>query len=339
MNCAICGFPLTSSHTVCPRCGARAVSAGGYAIPDTSPPQAFTPFQPSFANPGQDARAGGSYVDSAMSQANWNTLSPSWQAAMTPMPSQEAPTGSGMGNSTPQHNHYGPTGAYGQGGEQGQHPLYLTPSGSVEPSLGTYNALPQTPPVTTSGMRRPRSSRFGFTIAGLCLICGALILVFVYFLAPGLDTASNQSSTTNNPISVPTVSPSPTVAASPTPTFPGQQYISDAQMASQVDTTTAQPIMLATTFKAGQRIYVTFNVHAPNDGPGGVCLLWYLNDKLIPTSAYNFSVNSSTSAYSYFTIDSAGNGSVEIYWLASPQSTCADPTKLLGTRLQFTITS
>src|SRR6202043_898815 len=98
-------------------------------------------------------------------------------------------------------------------------------------------------------------TRLGFTAAALCVIAGGLLLVFVFFLAA--DASGNPSSgvgsvntqhTSISPISQPP-SPSPTNVPSPTAmSFPGQQYISNAQMASQINTQTAQPTQLSTTF-------------------------------------------------------------------------------------------
>ena len=349
MKCSICGFPLSPSHTNCPKCGASYASAGEQTVQGASTPQGSVP--PLFMGMGQqEHHADGAYVDIATPQVAWNSQPPTWNMSSQPQSSQTTPstfqTGeNGAYNYYNQANMYEQGGQYGQYGqyshvaEQQQGQLYAPQAATAEPSLASYNVLPQTPYASLHDGRRPHSPRLGFTIAGLCLICGALILVFVYFLATGLNASSSQAAlTSTKPTSVPTAQPSPTAAISPTPTFPGQQYVSNAQMASKVDTATAQPITLATTFKAGERIYVTFNVHTPNNGAGGVCLLWYLNGQMLPGSAFAFPVSSSTSAYSYSAINTAGSGTVEVYWTASAQPSCSDPNKVLGTRLQFTVT-
>lgn len=331
MKCSMCGFPLSPSRTSCPRCGASYAAANEQMVQGATTSQGSASQQPPFMNVGQNVHAGGAYVDIATPQPAWNNPSP--QITPSAFPSGE----NGAYNYYNQANLYGQEEQHGYVAEQQQGQFYSSQTAAGEPLLGGYGALPQTPYAQLHDGQRARSPRLGFTIAGLCLICGALILVFVYFLAADLNATSSRTSlTSTTTTNAPTAQPSPT--PSPTPTFPGQQYISNAQMASKVDTTTAQPIILATTFKAGQRIYVTFNVHTPNNGAGGVCLLWYLDGQSLPGSAFAFPVSSSTSAYSYSAIKTAGAGTVEVYWTASPQPSCSDPNKVLGTRLQFTVT-
>jgi hypothetical protein len=121
------------------------------------------------------------------------------------------------------------------------------------------------------------------------------------------------------------------LAVTPTPAFPGQQYIDNAQVAGSVNTKTAQPIQLATTFKVSQQIFVTFAVH-PGGRNGAVCLLWYLNSHQF--THYEFLANgNATPAYSYAYPGSAGAGYVEIYWAST--TACAD--KVLAQHVNFTV--
>ena len=184
-----------------------------------------------------------------------------------------------------------------------------------------------------------RTSNTGFILAGLCVITGGLILVFVYFMASGLPSTNTTSASMGAPTTTsgtlpsattvpwPTVLPSPTVGA-----FPGQQYIDNAQMASMVNTNTAQPLQTTTRFKVNQRIYVTFNIH-PNGKSGAVCLLWYLNSRIV--TQYPFAVTAAANAgYSYAIYGTAGESYVEIYWASS--TTCSD--KILAQHVNFTVT-
>ena len=194
------------------------------------------------------------------------------------------------------------------------------------------------PDMQTSKYRR---SNAGFIVAGLCVITGALILVFVYFMALGLPSTNTTSAyagipeATSTILASPTAGvPSPTALPSPTlGTFPAQQYIDNPQMASKVNTNTAQPLKTATTFKVNQKIYVTFNIH-PNRKGGAVCLLWYLNSRIV--TQYPFAVTASANAgFSYAIYGGAGGGYVEIYWASS--TACSD--KILAERVNFTVTS
>src|SRR5205085_420853 len=87
--------------------------------------------------------------------------------------------------------------------------------------------------------RPPKRSKnnLGFIVAGLCVITGGLILVFVYFMALGSPGNSNSTSTvkTNTATnSSPIAAPSPVSSPTATP-FPGQKYIDHAQLASSID--------------------------------------------------------------------------------------------------------
>jgi hypothetical protein len=182
-------------------------------------------------------------------------------------------------------------------------------------------------------------TRLGFTAAALCVIAGGLLLLFVFFLAasaPGNPSSGVGSANTQHTSISPTPqppSPSPTNAPSPTAmSFPGQQYISNAQMASQINTQTTQPTQLSTTFMVNQKIYVTFQLH-PAGQSGAVCLLWYLNGRQV--TGYNFAVGQySSGSYSYAIYGGSGTGTVEVYWASS--TSCAD--KQLAQRVNFTVT-
>ncbi len=180
----------------------------------------------------------------------------------------------------------------------------------------------------------------GFVIAGLCVIAGGLLLVFVYFMGLSLPQTNSLSVTGITPAATQTVMLSPTAAkATPTsvssPTqgaFPGMQYISDPQMASSVNTATAQPLRASTTFAVKQKIYVTFDIH-PNGRSGAVCLVWYLNNNVV--TQFAFAVTTGAGAgYSYAIYGSAGPSYVQISWAST--TACSD--SLLAQQVSFTVT-
>jgi hypothetical protein len=184
-------------------------------------------------------------------------------------------------------------------------------------------------------------SNLGFIVAALCVISGGLILAFVYFLAMGLPATPTTGAYPPTPAATrnmlaaspttPTLSPT-SVPSPPAVAPPGQQYIDNSQMASFVNTTTAQPLQLTTTFKVNQKIYVTFNIH-PNGKNGAVCLFWYLNKKNV--TQFPFPVTASAKAgYSYAIYGGTGPAYVEIYWAST--MTCSD--KILAQHVNFTVT-
>jgi hypothetical protein len=187
--------------------------------------------------------------------------------------------------------------------------------------------------------RGKRGGQLGFTIAGLCVITGALLLIFVYIISMELPQNSASLSTVTPTIAPtvharPTTTTSPAASPSPATAFPGQQYITNPQMASAVDTNTAQPLQTATTFPVGKPVYVTFLVH-PNGQAGEVCLSWYLNGQF--TSKFSFAIPNvaSTTAYSYTYYQTGGSAYVELSW--SNSANCSNA--LLAQRVHFTVQS
>ncbi|GAC1398401.1 MAG: hypothetical protein NVS4B12_00220 [Ktedonobacteraceae bacterium] len=211
-----------------------------------------------------------------------------------------------------------------------------TPSNVQEPQA--FSSLPRT---------SKRSTNIGFGLAGLCIFVACLLLLFVYFMEQNLPqpTRSLSSRLVRAPSSVvaqntPVIDLSPTAtiptASTASPTYPGQQYISNAHTASAVNILTAQPTVLATTFKVGQKIYVTFDVH-PSGHIGSICLLWFINGTQFTSYPFALHSTSTTLAYSYAATEFVGSGYTEIYWENAPS--CTDPNKLLGDLVDFTVTA
>jgi hypothetical protein len=183
--------------------------------------------------------------------------------------------------------------------------------------------------------------RFGFTIAGAFILTGTLLLIFVFLISLSLPVSSISSSQKAAPTittkakDTPTASETASPEATVSPTagaFPGQQFIDNGQTASAVNTNTATATQVTSSFKVHQQIYVTFAVHASQNGM--VCLMWFLNEKQF--DSYNFAMSGvSTSAYSYTTANTPGTGYVQIYWATKPD--CSDKT--LAQQINFTVTA
>jgi hypothetical protein len=339
MRCTNCGLPLSPTNTNlnCPRCHSSLVS-------EAKPVEVYPAQQYNNQAKGKSGELQGEIALQTQSQPPFSS-SPAWNttpqqnqpafppAAQTPFPQagqmwQPDPTPPLLPvtypDRVPQPMEAGVrlNSAHDMRGSRTAGMMYSKPI----------------PAMRTSTHRR---SNVGFILAGLCVITGGLILVFVYFMASGLPSTSTTGASRGIPTASSTILASPTTGipsptALPSPTmgaFPGQQYIDNPQMASMVNTNTAQPLQTTTTFKVNQRIYVTFNIH-PNGKGGAVCLLWYLNRKIV--TQFPFAVTASANAgYSYAIYGGAGGGYVEIYWASS--TACSD--KILAERVNFTVTS
>ncbi len=216
------------------------------------------------------------------------------------------------------------------------YPYSPTPQQASQPGFAPGPPQQGTPP------RNPLNTKVGFVVAGLCILAGGMLLIFVYFLAIGLpgsnsnNTNNTTTATSTSNVSTPTTTTAPTATAalSPTtPVYPGQQYIDNAQMANSVDPNSLQPTQLTTTFKIGQKIYVTFHVHPPGHS-GVVCLVWYLNNQQVTNFNLPVSANSKYS-YAYSIYGRSGTAYVELYWASTTQ--CAD--QVLAQHVDFTVTN
>jgi hypothetical protein len=314
MKCTSCGLPLSPSrtNTNCPRCGTP-ISSGQKG--SSTPVQQFQ-------------------------QAYWGNAGFAQPGAGTPLPNNQwAQTAQSSPYNTPPPQMPG----Y-QPGVQQQFPQQMPQQGAQPGQMWFQGPVSQpgfapgtTLPPQANPPRYSRNTKLGFTVAGLCVLTGGLILIVVYFLAIGLPGGSPNSPATasNTPTgSIPTTAPTATTALSPTATiYPGQQYIYNAQMASAIDPNSFQPTQLTTTFKTNQKVYVTFQLH-PTGQSGAICLLWYLNGSQAFHYSFSAGANSKLS-YAWFTYGQAGTAYVELYWASTTQ--CTD--KILAQHVDFTVTN
>jgi hypothetical protein len=223
-----------------------------------------------------------------------------------------------------------------------------TSSSSSPPVSYPTNNLPTRPEPLLA--RKPYSSaqssakrtRMGFTIAGLCIIAGSLLLVFVYLIEQGVLpggrtttlSAIQPSSTArlDQTAIVTQTPPSSTPATTPTPTLPGQDLLDTSVLSSSFNEQTGQILQQSTDFKVNQKIYVIFSLH-----PGGnshlVCLDWYLNDLSVNKLAFQVNPAYNYKYYSFAFMSTSGKGHVDIS-LAST-TTCTDA--ILAQKLSFTV--
>ncbi len=332
MRCASCSLPLSPARTHCPGCGAANPEMPGRPHEHTTKRGEV----PQYAFPSPQNGNGFSAM-----QVNNHMQTPSIGAReVQQTASAQQMVYQSVGSDIPPFPDAGQL-WLPDGPPNGPAPDW-SPASQTRPTAQANAGGPPRRPKLTNGRS---SARLNFTISGLCVLTGGLILIFVYIISFSLPPASISSQqiaiatatavgfspTSQGPATNATATMQPTPAITPTMSLPGQQYIDTARMASSVNTATAQPIQLTNRFKIKQPIFVTFTLHPQNTG-GAVCLLWYLNQK--PFSHYAFSVYTTTqSAYSYAYAGSPGAGSVEIYWAST--TACAD--KALAQVVKFTV--
>jgi hypothetical protein len=325
MKCAHCGLPLPPTNTSksCPHCH----------FPLSSGPTPIVQQQP------QEQIGSQAWTGSAQA--------PIWGQAQhqSSPPPPSSPTWT-----TGPHQNQIPFPPVAQESFQSAENMRQSAPGGMPSAItnnNTYIAPNRTPgvmysaPTSAARPQAPRTSNLGFIVAALCVITGGLILVSVFFFAMGLPSAGTTTAYPATPLATrnitatspatptlsPTAIPSPTAGA-----FPGQQYIDNPQMASAVNFNTAQPLILTTSFKVNQKIFVTFNIH-PGGKNGAVCLYWYLNNKSV--TQFPFAVTANAKAgYSYAIYGGTGPAYVEIFWAST--TSCSD--KILAQHVTFTLT-
>ncbi len=311
MRCSRCDMPLSPAKTSCPRCG-TAVASGSFKEQGERP---FAFVQAS-AYQGQQNNSSviGTAVDVAPAQYNWVPQAKSVLETpfATVLPSPQTPLTSRL--------------------EDAQAATHIQDA----QAFSTLSPLPKAD---------NRSAGMGFGLAGLCTVLACLLLLFVYVIAQTLPPPDGSSSTRlanksslvaqNTPM-IDLSSTATTPAVSPTATYPGQQYIANAQTATAINVVTAQPTLPTSTFTVGQKIYITFDVH-PNGHTGAICLLWFINATQFASYPFALNTTNTTSAYSYAATRNAGPGYVEIYWENAPS--CIDPNKVLSDHIDFTVTA
>lgn len=316
MKCSSCGLPLSPARTNanCPRCGASP-NTGSKSAGAANPPNPV--FYESLSRASNGASAPPE-VGMSLQNGQWGQggqLSPSYNPSVAS--AAQAPV-------------------LQPGTQQTVQPGQMwLPASAINRSPMAEPGLPQRSPAPNFPQPpRNNRTRVGFLIAGLCIVVGGLLLVFVYFMAIGAgnNNAGNSGSATQT-VPSPTTGASPTSTPSPTATtYPGSQFIDNAQTSS-TPPSGSQPGQAASTFKVNQKFYVSFNVHTGGQN-GAICLVWYLNGQKAFTSNFALSANTRFS-YAYAIYGSPGPAYVELYWASN--TTCAN--QVLAQHVDFTITS
>ncbi|MBV9614224.1 MAG: hypothetical protein JO031_02070, partial [Ktedonobacteraceae bacterium] len=330
MRCTGCGLPLSPQRTHCPRCGKAAGEPGKQEEQVNN--------QAAMAQHAFSALQEGSNVPVRVETAQGQPASIAQQQASNQM-SDQMFYSSGTEQSPVQIN--------AQPSEQDR-TLLSSPeqlsnwrsasqpdqSSIIANELRPGEFQPSPRPPQRPGQTHSRLKvQPGFTIAGLCVLSGGLILVLVYIISlylPPLSGSSQSTSTTAKTSVSQNISPelqgglpantktSTPIPVTPTSALPGKTYIDNAQTASSIDPGTALPSQTAKTFNVSQKIYVTFTLHPVNSG--AVCLAWYVNQQQFSQFAFSVDVTSHN-AYSYAYAPTAGPASVNLYWASSDACT------------------
>jgi hypothetical protein len=332
MNCRSCGANLPPGSAFCTLCGAPTpyntqpsgsgsspqfdptVAAPQYGAPN-NPPQ-FDPTvmasPPPYGAPDAPPPPSTAYGAPAYG-------APSYDAPPPPTPSYQA-------------NQYSagapPVGGYGQ--------------------PGTYGAFQQPP--------KPRSRLglilgiIGGVLLLLCIGTCAVLYQVGKSSAPAINSLATTTSATETAAIATVTAASGTITTASTPitgsgqtTAPSGQpidptaasIITNPQAASAIDENTAKPTRLATTFKVGATMYVTFDLNLRGK-TGYTRAKWYAGNSLVHNGKI-LSIDDPDYVHVYlsWSYDSPGQGIAEVYWCS--QSDCSDGK--LAQVISFTISS
>lgn len=313
-RCVNCGLPLQPERNQanCPRCGAPLNAF------QEVPQQQFE--QAGWGNMGGMPQQNPWGQAAAPQQNPWGQVATPTPYNQYPQQNQDWQNGSGM----PGFN----------GGMSG-----------LQDGMGSgMQQTPFTPRRPAPSLKKKPSA--ALRIAIICFALSVLILGFLGVAALLNGGNSGKTANTGTPQVVATAtapasptatsaSASPTASASPSATgtaYPGQQYITSAQMVAN-DPTTNPGQQPATSFTVGSNMYVAFNVNPPSQG-GAVCSYWYLSGNQVTTYQQLIKAGSKSS-YTYAIYGSPGQAYVELYWASD--KTCSD--KVLAQHVDFTVTA
>ena len=335
MQCQHCGSQLSEGVAFCQQCG----------TPVPPPPSSIAPtiaaFPQSYNTPGSNPNYNPSSLPPtvAASPQSYNTPGSDVNYNPSAIPPTVAAAPPSYGSSGPYTN-YNPS-SPPSGGNQGYEappnpyantPYNQPPSGNMAPpppnNMPPYNmpfpnnnaAYAQGAPNFVATPVKPKSNVgliVGIVIAVLLVACvGSTVLV---------ASLAHTGSSENTSVSTPTPDVPSRNNIDPT----AASIVTNIQMASAVDTVSAQPKTLTKSFKTYTPIYSTFDLNLDNSGvssgdPGYVEAKFYLGTTLVSTSD-PLTIDDATIPGRYFSAEyyrASTSGSVELYWCK--QSTCSD---------------
>lgn len=356
MRCSQCGLPLSPSRSSsnCPRCGTpiSAYTPEQAKVESTPPstnafapgnPYQFSPANPytniNQSNPAASTMANNMYVPPT---PNWNDVNTfqnpgSPQVPFSSMQSPQMPFPTSENRQNIASSPSGQQATFPMAGSPLSPPTYSTSTMQNRPG----QPLPRKPYPAPRG--RSKTTRIGFTIAGLCILAGGFLLTFVYFIGQGFQpeggTTTTASTTQPSVTAIATQKPEPTIASTPTapavtttPILPGQNLLDTSVLGLGINSQTGQVVQQSTSFQVNQKIYVVLSLH-PGGNSHTICLNWYLNDQSVNMFSFEVDPTSNYNYYSFAAMSAPGNGRVEIS-LASTTS-CADAT--MAQKLSFTV--
>ncbi len=337
MNCRTCGAPLPPGAAFCTTCG----SPTPYNVESGAPPSnsydptiaASSPYNPTVAVPQQP------FPQQSFQQAPSTSYG-------TPSDPYGAPP--------PPQNPYNPPSGYGSYGAQG---VQNTPSAQGSYSAPQYGfpgqpgpGFPNQPGPGGYPIGQPgpygtptppkRRSRVGLIIGIVVLV---LVLACAGIVVAATMAAKNTASTvttTATPAATTgatAAAQAPTTATSDMPATSAivpaaAAILSNPKTASAVDQNLL-PTTQASTFKTGQKIYVTFVINSQGKN-GYIQIKWYQNGQSLTSDILAHHAENDRGYFS-LAYDEPGDGAAAMYWCV--KSNCSDAQ--LAQIVKFSVTA
>jgi hypothetical protein len=298
MQCRTCGAPLPPGAVNCPNCGAATPynqPVGSYDPTQRAgqvPPTSYggSPPPPPTDPYGGSSPYGGSPYDRTTGSSPYNAGYPS-----------QAPVPQGYPPQTPMQQGY---------------PQYSTPG---------FPQVPQTP---------PRNNNMTVIIAAVAVVVVVAVIIGVFALSnKGSGVSSTNMTATalaqntgTTPTSEATTAPTPTATQAQQTNALASQIISNAQTASAIDPDHYTPTKLTSTFKAGDTVYITYQIDVsnvtPKDGYFGNVMVKYYSDGSVYSKGTlddlkEDNTDTDRKVPAYFSVkdyEATADGKVELYW-------------------------
>lgn len=337
MNCRTCGAPLPSGAAFCTTCG----SATPYNVdPRAAAQKSYDPtvaassyqYDPTVGVPQQPFQQTPS--------TSYGSPSDPYGAPPPPQNAYNPSSGYGNYNAQGMQNTPSPQGPYGA--QQYGYPAQGTPGG-YPPAGQPMPGMPGQPGPYGTPAQPKRRSRVGLIIGIVVLVlvlaCAGIVVAATLAArnAPSTTTKSTTATTaTTTTGTTPTTQPT-TAAASDVPAtsaiVPSAAVILNTPKTSSAVDQNLLPTSPTSTFKTGQKIYVTFVINSQGKN-GYIQVKWYQNGQSLTSDILTHHAENDRGYFS-LAYNEAGDGAVAMYWCV--QANCSDAQ--LAQIVKFTVTA
>jgi hypothetical protein len=338
MNCRTCGAPLPPGAVFCTTCGSSTpynVESG--ATPPNS--AASSPYDPTVAVPQQPFQQQPFPQQSFQQAPSTSYGTPSDPYGAPPPPQNPYNPPSGYGNYGAQGVQNTPSAQGSYGAPQYGFPGQPGPGFPGQPGPGGYpigQPMPGPYGTPTPPKRRSRVGLIiGIVVLVLVLACAGIVVAATMAAKNAVSTANATPVATTGATAAaqaPTTAAASDMPATSAVVPAAAAILSNPKTASAVDQNLL-PTTQTSTFKTGQKIYVTFVINSQGKN-GYIQIKWYQNGQSLTSDILAHHAENDRGYFS-LAYNEPGDGGAAIYWCV--QANCSDAQ--LAQIVKFSVTA